>query len=186
MAPYIRIIRVSESNLYNRAKLTDAFIQQISTASSNASDTAEEQKEKHCVRCHSTYSDPEDKCRVPHVFKEAALYLSQGKFSYGSECCGEVITVTQRTPESKIFDMDPLADRPDSWFCFDGKHTTFPADVHYNGVNIFRCRHHPDGFCTRSVLEGASCVPVFKSSVKSVESDLLDRKARGEWLPPKD
>ncbi|KAJ3558550.1 hypothetical protein NM688_g858 [Phlebia brevispora] len=136
------------------------MIRQISTASSRASEEPEELKEKHCVRCHSTYYDPEEKCRIPHVFEEIPQYLSQGKFTCISECCGETATVTQRKPGSKRYWMD------NSQFCVESTHTTSSAAVKYNGINIRRCTVNSQGRCTREVLVVKDNTPIWREPIQ--------------------
>ena len=131
----------------------------------------------HCARCHITFRDPEERCRVPHIFVREPLYLSEGCSTYSSECCGQVAVVTECGEGSDAYDTENL----DS--CFEGKHTTWPDAVKYNGINILRCKTTYDGSCTRTILVQSPGIAVFRESVARIDSDWLDRRARGAWFP---
>ena len=114
---------------------------------------------------------------MPHVFHEEPVYLSEGKYTYASECCGEAATVTQRKPGSELYETIFLES------CFEGRHTTAAERVKYNGINILRCQYDRNGLCARPHLFAQDGVAIFRYSVPRVESDVKDRVAAGIWVP---
>ena len=117
---------------------------------------------------------------VPHIFALEPLYLSEGKFTFATDCCGEAVTVTQRKPDGEAYETAHLE------FCFEGKHSTAASDVKYNGINILRCKHTDEGICMRHELLQQDGIPAFRDAALLDEKDWEDRKAAGYWVNPVD
>lgn len=104
----------------------------------------------HCVRCHGTYTraenanaDPESmKCTIPHIWGTPTLLpastnLSSRESRYICQalCCPGVCRTEVRFPNGS---KEVSGDISES-HCFEGKHTTNPKQVGYNGISVKGC-----------------------------------------------
>lgn len=90
--------------------------------------------EKHCVRCHTSFSDDDndsDACTIPHVFDPEGMDVF-----HPSECCGERVQLEAEEHGSEYY-----TNLHEIGLCFEGSHTTDVSEVRdqRNGVNIFPC-----------------------------------------------
>lgn len=104
----------------------------------------------HCVRCHCTYTraenanaDPESMtCTIPHIWGNPVLLptstnLSSCEARYIREalCCPGVYRTEIYTSNG----AKPISNEVAGGYCFEGKHTTNPKQVGYNGVSMKGC-----------------------------------------------
>lgn len=131
---------------------------------------AEQQAERHCVRCHTPFTEesngPSD-CVIPHVFETELEFTGEVSgyervYSYKSRCCGSSVRVEEKGAGSGWFrDLRRLE------YCFEGYHM---ADVHdvedeYNDVNIHRCKLDKETEeCTLACIDHGN--PVFAGSFR--------------------
>jgi len=117
----------------------------------------EDVMERHCVRCHATYSNSSngpEACTIPHVFATDPTFTGEVReekvYSYQSRCCGSAVEVEEEG--EGILNADEL-----DW-CYEGYHTTDVDEVEdeeeYNGVNIRRCKlDKKSGECVRTWID---------------------------------
>ena len=123
------------------------------------------QTEKHCVRCHTTYTEENNtagSCLIPHVFDsdpESAGRTFRGceVHEYRADCC-DTVTLKEEGSGDWAWLNSPEP-------CFEGFHTsdaTTVADVEgYNGVSIVPCSPNSGGRCTLECQKYLKQHPVF-------------------------
>ncbi|GLB33831.1 hypothetical protein LshimejAT787_0107150 [Lyophyllum shimeji] len=106
--------------------------------------------EKHCVRCHNSFTDDSNKmgaCAIPHVFDLNSWGPNSERQRYPSKCCGSRVELKERDGDfSNVHRLE---------VCYEGYHTEDVEEVEeeeeYNGINVRRCRM-VNGECAREVL----------------------------------
>lgn len=127
----------------------------------------DEEKERHCVRCHATFTEnanQETSCAIPHAFVTephmTGAYSGYEKvYSYESECCGSRVTLEEEGAGNNAWmNLHQLG------MCYEGYHTEDVDEVEeeeeYNEVNIRLCEiDEKSGICSRKHVAGRN--PVF-------------------------
>lgn len=97
--------------------------------------------EKHCVRCHATYSDATNgrtACVLFHIFGEAEDEGTDGwgetRSSYACACCSRATAFTSGDGGNKTFER---LKGPEA--CWAGRHTTSKRKVNYKKKNVNQC-----------------------------------------------
>lgn len=124
--------------------------------------------EKHCVRCHSEYTDEENgdgECVIPHVFDSDCNFsgkvLGYDKvYEYRAECCDGVTLEEEGAGDNAWLNADRICP------CYEGRHTSDVQEVadeeEYNDANIFRCQLNAQGKCTREYLDYDEDEPIIR------------------------
>lgn len=121
------------------------------------------QAEKHCVRCHATYTEGENAagaCTIPHIFSSdgdfAGRVIGYDKvYEYNARCCTGVTLEEEGAGNGRWLDLDELDP------CYSGRHTSTVKNVKYNSANIVPCKLDATGECTEETREWDESEPFF-------------------------
>jgi hypothetical protein len=114
---------------------------------SHAAALAKDEEEFHCARCHNTYlerDNAENACCLKHEVSDDSSKHGDGNTGH-CRFCGE--TAIEDGAGDGV-------DWPDDGICYEGRHTSDPDDVDYEGDNALTCEEvgcpgHEELHCVR-------------------------------------
>lgn len=122
-------------------------------------------RERHCARCHETYTKETNKdgsCVIPHLFEPESEWLSghdphNAVYEHKAECCKGVVLHGRGEHGDQYGDEDLPGP------CFKGNYTedVKKAKGDYNRTSIVPCKHEDSNKCARTHWKYYALQPVF-------------------------